>query len=111
MTRFIIHKMDTAVSRWLDVPVPDGIFVVARDITGQEFLHEPRVMPFDRGHDWSVWSDGRIRVSPGGGEWDPLWLVLQYGPYPTCCGRELAQGSRFCPMCGVKTSGSMVQAG
>ena len=102
-TRFVAITADPSESRWLDVPVPEAIYVVPFDMAGEDLLHLPRVLPFDKGHDWSV-RDGRVRISLAAHH-----LVLRYGPEPKCCGRPLAIGSRYCPWCGTATS-SIVEA-
>lgn len=113
MTRFVamhIEPLDGVRRMWLPegTPVPDAIFQVAGDLTGQHFLHLSRALPFDRGHDWGV-TGGRVHLSPAVRE--GLDLVLRYGPEPTCgaCSGSLFMGCRYCPHCGTETA-SIVEA-
>ena len=103
-TRFVSISADTREGRLLDVDIPDAIYVVPCDMTGKEFLHLSRVLPFDQGHDWRVEGD-KVRLSPAAA--DHYHFVFRYGPEPSCCGNHLPQGARFCPMCGTPTKSTV----
>lgn len=106
MARFV--SVCTPASRTfalLDLEIPTAIYMAHGDMTGTHFLHQPRAVSFDEGHDWSV-RKGRIRMPPCDRD---AWFVFVYGD-PCCkaCGKRAPMGAHFCPHCGTPTESLVV---